>query len=72
MIDARDLTRIAMNRAERRAIDRRPDAVFVAVPRGCPLDTGDHFTVPGIAHIDGQWRQVAPGNETLLTAVVCR
>jgi len=70
--DVRDLTNIAMNRAQRRAIDKRPDAVFVAVPRGCPLATGERFKVPGIRRgIDG-WVHCAPGEETMLTAVQCR
>lgn len=70
--DHRDPAHVALNRSERRAIDKRADAVFVAVPSGSPLETGERFTVPGMCYVGGQWAACPVGSETVLTAVVCR
>lgn len=70
--DTRNPAHVALNRSERRAIDRNRDAVFVAVPNGSPLATGERFTIPGMCYVGGQWAECPAGSETLLTAVVCR
>ena len=67
-----DPTRVSLNRAQRRAINNRPGAVFVAVPPGSGFETGDRFKVPGYhTNQRGQWSRCLPGRETELTAVVC-
>lgn len=62
-----------MNRKQRRAISRKPGVVFCEVPRGSPLKDGEEFTVAGAQLIPGEgWiADCKPGNETVMTAVVC-